>query len=97
MILQARWVKKPRKVYRCEDCGAEIGGPHLYLYGAAETYDKPFPVRFCEGCTDGLVERAAYLPSGEDKKILTAVEKRGQTNAEHDTRQQQHNEGGKTS
>lgn len=45
MILTARVVQKPRGRYRCDWCSGFIDGPHMYLYGAAETYDKPSPMR----------------------------------------------------
>ena len=77
MILSAKWIKKPRKVYQCEDCKCQIGDAHLYLYGACDYGDKPYGIRFCKGCTIKIVE-ATVTPTTEhrtrdNQKILDAV------------------------
>lgn len=77
MILSARWVYNPRKRYCCEDCEGLITGSHLYLYGRAESCDPFRVVRFCISCVDSLKERIAYLPTLDDKKILSAIPNKG--------------------
>lgn len=50
MLLSARYVHAPRRRWRCDHCGRALG-PHLYLYGAAETGARPGPLRLCVDCT----------------------------------------------
>lgn len=46
LILAARYVHRPRRGYRCADCGRLLG-PHLYLYGRAHETDPPGAMRLC--------------------------------------------------
>lgn len=54
MTLTARYVRRPRTVRYCDWCERPIGGPHIYLYGAADTTDRPFPLRLHVGCCPNL-------------------------------------------
>ena len=65
--LQARYVGSPRKRFRCDWCECAINGPHLYLYGSAEVYEKPYAVRFHLHCIDS--------PNHTDTKIKAALER----------------------
>jgi hypothetical protein len=47
-MISQRYVRKPRKEYRCT-CGAKITGQHIYCYGGEE-YGKPNGIRICQGC-----------------------------------------------
>ena len=72
MIIKARAVKKPRGFVCCEECGKEITGPHIYLYGMAFRGDKPWGLRehvFCASNVDQDKKyRAAY-----DKALLFSI------------------------
>lgn len=69
MLLNARIIKKPkRKRIVCDDCDKLITGPHLYLYGTADTGDKPHSFRIHLTCS-----------SWKDKKIIDAYKRAGLT------------------
>lgn len=65
--LQARYVKSPRKRFRCDWCEYAINGSHLYLYGSAEAHEKPFAMRLHLHCIDS--------PNHTDPKIKAALER----------------------
>ena len=50
MILTARCVRRPRKFWDCDWCGFAISGVHIYLYGAADTTDRPWAMRLHVRC-----------------------------------------------
>lgn len=49
MILSARYVHSPRHARRCDECGKRLG-PHVRLYGAADTITPPSTLRLCPTC-----------------------------------------------
>lgn len=61
--LTARHVRTPRKHYACDWCGRPILGHHLYLYGMADSTDRPFPLRLHIQCVHG----------GKDAKIVALL------------------------
>lgn len=77
MIISARFVKKPRKVYRCDggQCteynNRSILGEHIAMFGAAEIGDPPYTLRVCIPCAKGFVYDA---PHRDHKKIKAALE-----------------------
>lgn len=50
MILTARHVKRPRQHWICDWCERPIAGPHIYLYGAPDTTDRPSAMRLHVEC-----------------------------------------------
>lgn len=44
MIISAKYILKPRKVRRCAQCGKQINGIQVRLYGAAYYGDPPYVV-----------------------------------------------------
>lgn len=79
MIISARFVKKPRKVHRCDggQCteynNRSILREHIAVYGAAERGDPPYTLRFCIPCVKGSV--AYDAPHRDHKKLKAALEK----------------------
>lgn len=44
MLISAKVVRRPRKVYRCSRCPAPIDGPHLRLCGMPDDQEDPKPM-----------------------------------------------------
>lgn len=53
MTLSARYVRRPRRHWSCDWCHQALVA-HIYLYGAADTTDRPFPMRLHVGCCPNL-------------------------------------------
>lgn len=55
--IAARYVRRPRRRYRCEWCNRLIDGPHVYAYGHADDGNPPFGVRMhpTEACCPSAV------------------------------------------
>lgn len=53
MTISARHVRKPRKPYRCDECGDRIIGWHVYTYIRPHVSTPPFSARLHFGCCDG--------------------------------------------
>ncbi|NJO83528.1 MAG: hypothetical protein HC828_12395 [Blastochloris sp.] len=51
MLLSARYVRRAKRLWYCDNCGKLILEPHLYLYGAADVGDKPSGARLHLDCT----------------------------------------------
>lgn len=66
--LSARFIKKPRHTRGCEWCGRPITGPHILLYGAGESHERPYNIRLhpTEDCCPTPVR---------DTKIIAALDK----------------------
>ncbi len=61
--LSATLILRPKRVgRRCDDCKTNIGGPHIKLFGMADS-EKPHEARFCMRC-------ANKLPSEEVKALV---------------------------
>ena len=48
--IQAKPIRKPRKVWLCADCRMSMSGPHVRMYGCADEGDKPYELRVCLDC-----------------------------------------------
>lgn len=68
MTLSARFVRKPRKRYVCDQCERGINGPYIRLYGLFNEHFKPYTLRFHSGClsveTKDLKVRLALTKAG---------------------------------
>jgi len=63
--LSARYIRIPRRRHECGWCGRSITGPHLYLYGMADS-EPPWSLRL------HLV--GSCRPSGDkDSKVAAAL------------------------
>lgn len=67
--LSARYVKQPRHIYNCDNCGRLIMAEHIRLYGMGER-EKPWTLRL------HATERCCPNHSG-DPKIAAALAKGG--------------------
>ena len=47
--LSARYIKRPRSLYHCDNCSRPITGPAIRLYGMADT-ERPWTLRLHVGC-----------------------------------------------
>ena len=65
-VISASIVRSPRRAWKCDSCGQPIGrAPHMRLFGAAHSDEKPYRIRICLGCADGC--------SGTSKRIAAAL------------------------
>lgn len=62
MILSARFVRRPRRTYRCDWCERPITGPYIRLYGSAER-EPPWTLRLhpTGSCRPGNGEQSPKL------------------------------------
>ena len=44
-VIEARVVRKPRKLYRCGYCGKTLEGLHIAIFGGQEVYLVPWWIR----------------------------------------------------
>lgn len=61
MIISKMW-RKARKEHRCDNyqgcrTGIQPGQKYLRLYGAADRFDPPSVLKFCEACAKEREER----------------------------------------
>ena len=63
MIISAELVRRPRKLRRCETCGAAMLTDSVRLYGAAYRGDPPYRIYICLTCAE----------RSNDKKTLAAI------------------------
>jgi len=70
VTLTARCVRRPRKRWQCDWCSRPITGAHIYLYGAADSTDRPSAMRLHAGCCpnlEGDPKIAAALKQSEER------------------------------
>lgn len=67
-VISAKMVIKARKHYECDACDRTIvpGESYIYLYGSADSRERPYPLRECIACAC----ESDYRPNNKHGKAL---------------------------
>ena len=63
LIISARYVRRPRKSFVCDECGKRLKA-HIRLYGRSDIGNRPEALRSC----------VEHLANQRDAKIVAALE-----------------------